>query len=617
MEQTRKFKIIVNSKECGTCSGPTPSAVAKKVVKKLCGSSSKVVKFSLKECKRGCERVCGPYQGRMEKLDKPYKRDGKKITHRVVCGKVRKMRGGMYLKVEDFKKIFGEYATDYIRYGDYGLFKRPCIYFGNISITESKMGNGERIIQDISYFKYAIFNKQHLGKEIGISEIKEKSNQANQDYVEEVNIVRDLDKDLISELNNLYNDLKKKPSLYNSIRNFIKRKLQIQNNTESRNAQHQNNNVSKRFISNNHSIQESESTVAINNKHNASLIENSSVNQNNNSDLSMHYFEKREGGGEFKFDKIGLRPHIFFGKLINIERKEYYTLVVFNKELSGGNKKTCGFNKLNDVSRTIRVVSISKKKIKNNQESLIQLKKLLSLLVSYTYKNEYKTIRKELKELLDFNETYTNNSKKKNMNFCLFKFNINMLYSRYNFDCGDNYDMCGRMNKKLKRIIKQLNGIELSPGKKIFDEIKNLDDLFKRKDDYIIEHSYKLKKKFFQDTCYYTAICLSDSFVIFFSKNMNSDYYYLAFECNNIPYIAMYDPDNKMTTIYELYYNKNVIINLTFYYPSDMIDIVYCCIQCIENNKYKILKSESESESPNVKIEKIQQLDKFLDYFKK
>jgi hypothetical protein len=30
----------------------------------------------------------------MEKLDKPYKRDGKKITHRVVCGKVRKMRGG-------------------------------------------------------------------------------------------------------------------------------------------------------------------------------------------------------------------------------------------------------------------------------------------------------------------------------------------------------------------------------------------------------------------------------------------------------------------------------------------------------------------------------------------
>ena len=94
MEPARKFKIIVDSKECGTCSGPTPSAVAKKVVKKLCGKSNKMVKFSLKECKRGCERVCGPYQGRMEKLDRPYNRDGKTITHRVVCGKVRKMKVG-------------------------------------------------------------------------------------------------------------------------------------------------------------------------------------------------------------------------------------------------------------------------------------------------------------------------------------------------------------------------------------------------------------------------------------------------------------------------------------------------------------------------------------------
>jgi hypothetical protein len=104
MEPARKFKIIVNSKECGTCSGPTPSAVAKKVVKKLCGKSNKMVKFSLKECKRGCERECGPYQGRMEKLDRPYKRGGKTITHRVVCGKVRKMRGGLDLRVEYFKK---------------------------------------------------------------------------------------------------------------------------------------------------------------------------------------------------------------------------------------------------------------------------------------------------------------------------------------------------------------------------------------------------------------------------------------------------------------------------------------------------------------------------------
>ena len=45
----------------------------------------------------------------MEKLDRPYKRGGKTITHRVVCGKVRKMRGGALdqdgenLTMDDFK----------------------------------------------------------------------------------------------------------------------------------------------------------------------------------------------------------------------------------------------------------------------------------------------------------------------------------------------------------------------------------------------------------------------------------------------------------------------------------------------------------------------------------
>ncbi len=89
-----KFKIIMNSKEYGTCSGLSPTAVAKKVVKKLCGSLNKTVKFSLKECKSGCKRVCGPYQGWMEKLDRPYKKGGKTIMHHVVCEKVPKMKGG-------------------------------------------------------------------------------------------------------------------------------------------------------------------------------------------------------------------------------------------------------------------------------------------------------------------------------------------------------------------------------------------------------------------------------------------------------------------------------------------------------------------------------------------
>ena len=157
MEHARKFKIIVNSKECGTCSGATPSAVAKKVVKKLCGTSSKVVKFSLKECKRGCERVCGPYQGRMEKLDRPFKRDGKKITHRVICGKVRKMRGGRDLMVEDFNR---PNTSD--KFHEENIDGKPHLFFGGKYNTP---------------FEFVIFNKElvkFVGKKtIGISVLEE------------------------------------------------------------------------------------------------------------------------------------------------------------------------------------------------------------------------------------------------------------------------------------------------------------------------------------------------------------------------------------------------------------------------------------------------------------
>jgi len=156
MEPARKFKIIVDSKECGTCSGPTPSAVAKKVVKKLCGTSSKMVEFSLKECKRGCERVCGPYQGQMEKLDKPCKRGGKTITHRVVCGKVRKMRGGRDLRVNDFKVDHDEFKFE-------NIGQRPHIFFGNkISV------NGKE------YHSLVVFNIELTGehKTCGFNQLK-------------------------------------------------------------------------------------------------------------------------------------------------------------------------------------------------------------------------------------------------------------------------------------------------------------------------------------------------------------------------------------------------------------------------------------------------------------
>jgi len=132
MEPARKFRVIVNSKECGTCSGSSPSTVAKKVVKKLCGASSKVVKFSLKECKRGCERVCGPYQGRMEKLDRPYTRAGKKITHRVVCGKVKKMRGGLHQNINKYLKnvdLVKKFIKELFNYCNDSTKNRKVIHF--------------------------------------------------------------------------------------------------------------------------------------------------------------------------------------------------------------------------------------------------------------------------------------------------------------------------------------------------------------------------------------------------------------------------------------------------------------------------------------------------------
>jgi hypothetical protein len=200
MEPARKFKIIVNSKECGTCSGPTPSAVAKKVVKKLCGTSSKAVRFSLKECKRGCERVCGPYQGRMEKLDRPYKRDGKKITHRVVCGKVKKMRGGMDLddvldndyvkKKETDKNIKIEICSTKGRRGVHSTY---YVFLGNI------------ILGDNNYYEYIIYA---VGKTIIIYKVESlKKNNTNE--ITGLNYTEILEQTNIDSFKEIFNSLDK------------------------------------------------------------------------------------------------------------------------------------------------------------------------------------------------------------------------------------------------------------------------------------------------------------------------------------------------------------------------------------------------------------------------
>ena len=220
MEPARKFKIIVNSKECGTCSGATPSAVAKKVVKKLCGTSSKVVKFSLKECKRGCERVCGPYQGRMEKLDKPYKRDGKTITHRVVCGKVRKMRGG------NLDELLNKYHVEkketdknfkieiYSTKGTRGVHSTYYVFLGNITLDDN------------NYFEYIIYAFE---KTIIIHKLESlKKNNTNK--ITGLNYKEILEQTNIDRFKEIFNSLDK-TDFFKELNHKIEIRIKSKNNT--------------------------------------------------------------------------------------------------------------------------------------------------------------------------------------------------------------------------------------------------------------------------------------------------------------------------------------------------------------------------------------------------
>jgi len=215
MEPARKFKIIVNSKECGTCSGSSPSAVAKKVVKKLCGTSSKVVRFSLKECKRGCERECGPYQGRMEKLDRPYKRDGKRITHRVVCGKVRKMRGGRDLVDKDFEKREddGDFRIEIVQ------FVYPYVYLGEIASSNNNSKKRYEFVTSID---------EHWGQ-FHIQEIKDGEVQIIPLSKKNDEIYKR--KDVIAKLKKLIDDLSKLDK--NEIKKIISNNLSKLNKTDS------------------------------------------------------------------------------------------------------------------------------------------------------------------------------------------------------------------------------------------------------------------------------------------------------------------------------------------------------------------------------------------------
>lgn len=261
MEPTRKFKIIVNSKECGTCSGATPSAVAKKVIKKLCGSSSKVVRFILKECKRGCERVFGPYQGRMEKLDRPCKRGGKTITHRVICGKVQKMRGGQLgndginLVMDDFTvKSSKNEGFPFLRLetiGELKMFKstkEQYAFFNPIKLNnnEQNRNNNERSQAETEqmnhqtnenpiYYQYVAIRKRD--KSVVFKKLKDSK-------ISEINI-SEIDTNILIDLfDEIKKEIKKKreikkdfdaKSIYEILEEYLKDKIKsnLQNDTIS------------------------------------------------------------------------------------------------------------------------------------------------------------------------------------------------------------------------------------------------------------------------------------------------------------------------------------------------------------------------------------------------
>ena len=142
-------------------------------------------------------------------------------------------------------------------------------------------------------------------------------------------------------------------------------------------------------------------------------------------DLRVEDFEKRDGDGDFKFDRIGGKPYIFFGETEH-DNKKYYRYVIFNNEHFGSNKtvsifkilrgdvnEVYKFEKISEYSNVHKIFSDMFEKYEDNLKiGLIKLKEYLN------EKTEYDTIKKYL-NLLCLNKkvnNYQDNSKKGNNN---------------------------------------------------------------------------------------------------------------------------------------------------------------------------------------------------------
>jgi len=376
--------------------------------------------------------------------------------------------------------------------------------------------------------------------------------------------------------------------------------------------------------------------------------------------LSKSDFKKREDdNGNVKFDKIALRPHIFFGEVKENEEK-YYEYVIFNIDYFNKpfrNIKKVGFKKLNITGSGINVIDIDGESIlgkKNNYQS--------------NNRNNENNSRKNNNENNNVSQPIINHSNNtKPINYENNKSNLleilyNLLYCKKLTDY-----------KTIRKTIYDLLKDETFNEKSLFEELNIPDHFFEmdylpvvitaeeecvpdgfyklipeKIEDFLSIHpNYKNQKpaeliaetnaskrpNFFKRKVYHTVY--DPNKYIYFSKKKDSEYYNIAVVCNenDTVYIGIY---NKRTGIVKFYpIDKNIFSRFT--YPSDFIDLVYLYYPYIHckysqcnlmngnkinpdiniNLRIKILEFYSEYISSTIKMkDKSINLNEYIKYIK-
>lgn len=130
----KTYKILINSKPFANIRDSTPAEVAKKAASKILGNSLNRVRFSIQEKTKKNRH----YDAKRENLVRPYRKNGKLITFRIVVKKMGKQIGGTYppnLEEDSDDPIFdffprGEYEITFNDYFTvYDKKKNVCIAF--------------------------------------------------------------------------------------------------------------------------------------------------------------------------------------------------------------------------------------------------------------------------------------------------------------------------------------------------------------------------------------------------------------------------------------------------------------------------------------------------------